>query len=496
MKHKRIRSILLSLTILMSLCIPCAVFAADETPINIEITVCEPVPGQPYSGGYSIKGIDYSMDLEIDDKTSIMGSFSYCTIGRSGYFDYDSTYPLTAQLLCPSIDRPFTGSYTATVNGHQANVQVSEDHYIMYISYDFKTGSREPITEIYLDGYKPVKAGTVPANITIDSNNPGHYTAYGYYAMQYYDDEVSSFIVGKNYQMQISVEAPYDYTFEEITPKNIHINGYDKSLEGITLYHGDGNFARENLEEMDSYLIIILPAETATMNEYRFTLPAPVEGGSPKDATLGANDDMTCTGTTWYRSPDDWFNSSNTVKMNPGDRFEAGYYYFAQPQYSWKDEELTSDAYTIYVNGNTYNGTYYAFDRLRRKTDLNLTVAIPADGASPATTFSGSIPITNQKCVWYYLPNGPAVDGAQQMDPNDTFKAGCYYAFIPGYDYDNNIYEIEGFCNKGNLLPDRIQSKRHLKVEVQDCEDTVHYRKKTEKRQEIPGKGTCLEEGQ
>ncbi|MCQ2567703.1 MAG: Ig-like domain-containing protein, partial [Mogibacterium sp.] len=444
--RKKLFSIILSLAIMLTMIpmVGSVAFAESAGTTNISIKVCEPVPGQPYEPGYTIEGIDYTMELQYSEQESVLGYFNYCNGWSSGHlFEYDTSYKVEACILCPSIEDSFTGSYTATVNGHPANVKVSEDHYSIYISYDFKTGSREPIEEVWLDGYKPVKAGTTPAKISLDTEHPNQpYTANGYYSMEYYSDEVQSFIVDRNYQMRISVEAPYSYTFEGIKPENIHIKGYDKPLANATIYYGDGSFAHGYLEETPSYLTIILPAEPATMNEFNFTVPAPVEGELPGQATLKENDDITCTETIWYKSPAGWFNSPDTVKMKDGERFEAGYDYYAQPKYSWKGEELAPGSYTIKVNGDTYNGEYCSFSHLYREIDLKITVAEPKVGNTPAQTFSADIPISNQVCRWYFLPNAPSTDGFQPMEPTDKFALGCCYAFLPGFNYDKNFYNF------------------------------------------------------
>lgn len=477
---KRILSMLLSLAVLVSMCIPCTAFAESEGATNISITVCEPVVGQPYHEGYTIDGIDYSMSLKTSAMSETLGHFNYMRKYEGGWgamsegalFDYDSTYTIEVCIMCPSMDKPFTGSYTATVNGRSAKVVVQPDQLSMSITCEFKTGSRESIEDIYLDGYKPVKVGTTPARISkSEADTEGNYTATGYYTDFYMAqaNEIYSFKAGKDYSMRIYVEAPYSYTFNSIKPENIHIEGYNMPDEGVEIRPYDGSLGGSS-----STLVITLPAVTAEENIYEFTVPEPKEGELPGNVTLQANDDIICTGTTWYKSPCDWFESPDTVKMKEGEKFEAGYDYFVQPQYSWKDEELAQGSYTIKVNGDTCNGNYYCLGHLYRSVDMKITVAAPKLGGTPAQTFSANIPISDQECRWYFLPNAPSTDGFQPMEPTDKFALGCCYAFVPNFKCDRLIYTFNRIYVNGVDISEKDFMMFGPLAKCEDSETPVH----------------------
>ncbi len=453
---KRILSILLSLAVILSMSIPCTAFAAgSEDNATYKLTVWHPEAGRPLDEQpipqdfYSVSCASTVPAIALSSNTclraKIDGGSSPMQPGSK--FSYDQEVLFHTSISATGGEK-FTGNETLSINGKPVPICFNEDMNVIYINQDgydeaFSLGvlKRTPVSDIYLTGYKPVKMGTTPAVLSVDeAADSGHvYTGRGCYIDNVMHTEATSFVDGRDYWMHIRLDAAYDYSFENITPENIHIAGYDMPAEGVSISTENGSDST-----YPSYIEINLPAVTAEKNIYEFTIPEPKEGELPGQATLKANDDIAYTGIDWYKSQDGW---SEAVKMEDGEMFEAGYDYYAQPQYSWKSEELVSGSYTIYVNGNVYNGLYYSFSHLYREVDLQITVAEPQVGGTPAQTYSANIPISEQVCAWYLLPNAPSIEDAQPMKlPDDKFmefQAGCSYAFIPiAYNYDYDFYSI------------------------------------------------------
>ncbi|MBQ0017813.1 MAG: hypothetical protein KBS63_01195, partial [Clostridiales bacterium] len=448
--RKKLLSIILSLAMVLTM-IPMmgsVAFAAEsEDNATYKISVRQPVVGQAVPQDfYSVSCASSAPAIALSDDTCLRAkSGSISSPMRPGdKFSYDQEVLFHTAISATGGER-FTGNETLSINGKPVPVVFSENKEVMYIKGNdeaFSLGvlKRTPVSDIYLTGYKPVKMGTTPAELSVDETaDPGHvYSGRGYYIDNVmHKNEASSFEDGKDYWMHIRLEASYDYSFENITSENIHIAGYDMPAEGFDIFAANGSAST-----YPSYIEINLPAQRAQKNIYEFTIPEPKEGALPGQATLEANDDISYEGIDWYKSKYEW---SEAVKMKEGEKFEAGYDYYAQPKYSWKGEELAPGSYTIKVNGDTYNGEYCSFSHLSREIDLKITVAEPKVGNTPAQTFSANsadIPISNQVCWWYFLPNAPSTDGAQLMESTDKFALGCCYAFVPSFNYDLDIYDI------------------------------------------------------
>lgn len=447
--RKKLLSIILSLAMVLTM-IPMmgsVAFAAESGDnATYKISVWQPVVGQAVPQDfYSVSCASSAPAIALSDDTWLVAKHSYGSgpIRPGDKFSYDQEVLFHTAISATGGER-FTGNETLSINGKPVPICFNEDMNVIYINqkgYDeaFSLGvlKRTPVSDIYLTGYKPVKMGTTPAVLSVDETaDPGHvYEGKGYYTDNVmHKNEASSFEDGKDYWMHIRLEAAYDYSFEDITSGNIHIAGYDMPAEGVNIFAANGSDSI-----YPSYIEISLPAQRAQKNIYEFTIPEPKEGELPGRATLKANDDITYMGIDWYKSKDVW---SEAVKMKDGEEFEAGYDYYAQPKYSWKGEELIPGSYTIYVNGNAYNGEYFSFSHLYREVELKITVAEPKIGGTPAQTFSADIPISDQRCQWYFLPNAPSTDGFQPMKPTDKFALGCCYAFLPGFNYDKNFYNF------------------------------------------------------
>ena len=446
--RKKLLSIILSLAMMLTM-IPAmgsVAFAAEsEDNATYKISVWQPVVGQAVPQDfYSVSCASSAPAIALSDDTCLRAKFGSgsCPILPGNKFSYDQEV-LFHTSISTTVGIRFTGNETLSINGKPVPVVFSKNMDVMYINqegYDeaFSLGElkRTPVSDIYLTGYKPVKMGTTPAVLSVDETaDPGHvYEGKGYYTDNVmHKNEATSFMDGRDYWMHIRLEAAYDYSFEDITSGNIHIAGYDMPAEGFNIFAANGSDSI-----YPSYIEISLPAQRAQKNIYEFTIPEPKEGVLPAQAALKGNDDIEYTGIDWYKSKDGW---AQAVRMEDGEKFEAGYDYYAQPQYSWKGEELIPGSYTIYVNGNAYNGEYFSFSHLHREVELKITVAEPKVGNTPAQTFSANIPISNQVCRWYFLPNAPSTDGFQPMEPTDKFALGCCYAFLPSFNYDSDIYD-------------------------------------------------------
>ena len=340
---RKILSIILSLAMVLTM-IPMmgsVAFAAEsEDNATYKISVLQPVVGQPIPENYcSISAAPGAPAARISDADTCLKAKSGNTIiffypGRSYQYDEEAMLDL---VLAPASGEHFTGSETVSINGKavpSSYFSWGEDGRYLYIrDYSFGVLKRTPVNDVYLKGYKPVKAGTTPAVLSVDkeSDSSAIYTGRGYYTDYSHgqSDEIHSFVPGNNYTMHIVLYVDFNYSFDEIKAENIHIDGYDMPAEGVSIYTNNGT------DGDNSYISIDLPAQTAQKNIYEFTIPEPKEGVLPAQAALKANDDISYEGIDWYKSKYEW---SEAVKMKEGEKFEAGYDYYAQPKFSWKGE--------------------------------------------------------------------------------------------------------------------------------------------------------------